>query len=585
MDNKTVKRISELPIISSEEIEQSGHMFEISHFFNDLFNSQKHLFYSFFQWLNRIYFNFLRYIHPGCSTLTDEVNYYCDNYDPTDLHLTDLEDVTVIGPTDGQQLRFTPYLGQEMWTNQNSYPQLYTDVEGVYYFNSVDWELRVELPKNEQNEYDLNCSVEFSIDFACYGETPLCSKIKTIDDKVYLCYTYSKMPETRNIYSYMGDGVPVKVRFWKNNPEKEKIRTIPTNVDEIFVKAEIGGSKLGQFKCNIASYTEDNLIGYTINSQTGEVVTTTDQNCRVSDKITLLPTGTILCFPMYTHYAFDVYGAGFYKTGSNGEEIPLGYIGISNGPEIRLLPSNSWNTTQIQQRMNMLNQATYFRVTGRYAIAPTTGDTYFMPILQKLIPYTSEGKEGYYKFNNSRKIINPFYSNSYITKELGKNNGNEQIYFDQVNLGTNITMKRQLNTSTGEIDTEVNPETGETQEVVVDSVYTTDFIPIEPYIFNGNAYIFKTGIPAHYRVSGGHQYARICVYDENKHYLGYFLYYWNGLWGWEYGDYLLRNEIYANVGGPFSNTKYLRGTFTINGAGEGYRSGESAIFLKLHKSN
>ena len=150
--------------------------------------------------------------------------------------------------------------------------------------------------------------------------------------------------------------------------------------------------------------------------------------------------------------------------------------------------------------------------------------------------------------------------NSYITDKLGKSIQGS-ILCNQIRDDSQIYVNQALDIETGEL-------------IAVNNVNTTDFIPVSPITINGIDYIISLAenisTVRESITESGWQYNdawRICAYDENKQFLGYFRYQYTGMInGISFSPMMLRTSAGPNCTvstyvGDSNNIKYIRYTY------------------------
>lgn len=565
MRMKISEKISSLPWFTESVNEQSNIFIETSQIEEEQEQSKKLSIFPLFQWINRLLYNFLRYVIVGCNSITDVINYYAEHCGEFFM-LSRLSDVTISNPLEGQKIR---YNGPDMWLNWTNDSYIYTDVPALLTFDYSNWEKYIEFPKDRYGAYKKESTVEILMPYPLYGLTPISMRTETKDDKFYLVVSFTMSVALKYYFNdYYSparkQGIPVVFRFWDKNPEKEKLPTIDSIEDITWTRTQVPGNKLGNYICTKSTYNDGLENKRLTDSGAIESYSDTYSNW-VTDKIPLYATDSIICM-YFLNRAIGIWDGvqklGFYKLDNQGNEIPLGTITPINSNEFCLIPGGLWSQNQIETLKNKIKDATYFRISYKF-FNDTNKDFY---ILQNLIPTSSENNFDCFFSRNANKNG---YKKNITLSDFGQELNNF-ICLDQVNRGENLIPNKQLDYTTGEID-----ETTSTR------AYTSDYIAIEPYEYDGMMCILKTQDEAPYKQAGSTHAKLICAYDENKNYLGYFYDYYRGTY-LEYSEKLFRlsaNNFTSVNGGNFNDTKYLR--YTMNAGSIGF----NMLIFKPHEFN
>lgn len=546
--------------------------FEVSSIIEDTFFSYKTYFSTLILWINNFLHNFFRYQHLGCSSVTNEIDYF-DEFG-RELRVNDLADVDMPTIGDGYPC-YLRYLGGDVWSNiRTTDSQLYYDRTLTIYFANTSnhvgpmaWGGKVELPKDNYGRYEENGTIEVIIPYLCYGQTPLECKIEEIENKKYFCLSITPIIDTSSLI--------ITIRFWKKNPELEKIKTIRQDNENVtWIKSQVGGKDLGEFLITPLEFEEHEMIEI----DTGNIISlgSGDENYniyKVSKGIPLLPTSKFTFLSSETGWPNSIIfrRIGFYDASNN----PVGTIECETRSRLLathghyekiIKPTNSTSSSEIEKYKNILSQhPTTFRVFINDYTYPQSqyGITNVNIVIQDFLSTTT-----YDKFN-SYYSINRFWNydipcNSYITSSLGREIQGS-IQSNQIRNDKKLFKGYTLNIYTGAL------EQGLSNEV------TSDFISVLEIEINNFNFIISNMDLTGYDIkqveetvpAPGWQRTRawcICAYDENKNYIGYFRSNYTGRVDYiTYSPSMLRKN--AGSGSPptfigSGDIKYIRYTRT-----------------------
>lgn len=505
--------------------------FEVSSAIENTFFSYKTYFSTLILWINNFLHNFFRYRHVGCSSIINEIDYF-DEFG-RELRVNDLADVDM--PTIGYGYPcYLRYLGGGVWSNiRTTNNQFYYDKTlTIYFANTSDrvgpmaWGGKVELPKDNYGRYEENSTIEVIVPYLHYGQTPLECKLEEIENKKYFCLSITPM--------FDESALTVTIRFWKKNPELEKIKTIRQNDENItWIKSQVGGEDLGEYLITPLEFEEHKMIEI----DTGNIIPigSGDEHYdtyKVSKPIPLLPTSNFTFLNSELEHGSLGYSVifrriGFYDANNN----PVGTIECETRSPLlathgyynkRVKPTSSTSSSEKERYKNILSQhPTTFRVfINDYMFSQSQyGITSMSIVIQDFLSTTTYDKfNSYYSMNNFGNYNIP--CNSYITSSLGREIQGS-IQGNQIRNDKKLFKGYTLNVYTGAL------EQGSSVEI------TSDFIPVLEIEINNFNFIISTMALENYNIKQVEESTPapgwrsteawcICAYDENKNYIGYF---------------------------------------------------------------
>lgn len=574
------KKISELPFFNKNSI--SNTFMEIS----SNLTSFKTSVVNFILWISKyLYNNFSQMKPSGCNNLIDVINYCIDHAsESNNLYLNDLLDVKTTGLLNKQQLRYT---GNKWWINDGTLPtpsessQFFYDERNItfdytYKTNKhTGWVATTPLPKINSETYDENCTIEIFNDYLYYGVTP--NKCWISDDANGKNFNFSITPHI-GIFNVYGDPgkIPFKIRFWKQNPEIEKIPTIgPDEGNVTWIKSQIPGNELGEF----AVYFPYLILSHNKILSNGKIDSehALDED-KITEEIPFLAASSIEVFCSESTW-YSVFGTnihikriGFY----NKNHEPIGALDYEGNSELKsdilmLLPNLTWSINEINQRKSLLNNAKYIRI---YIVDNSKPDsqhtiTHIYPVIQHFLPVGQTEKfDTYYKYLPEKGYDHSrIYFNNYITNKFGREDLPNIIRANQMRSEAKLYPNTKLDLVSG--------------ETVPDSkAATTDFIPVREFVAGGTSVILSTikmtGSTA--SIDGqpiespdpkkwAHIEAKlVCTYDENKSYNGCFYNYYtdkDNNYSFIFDSRALRlDQHFSPGGGTTGSIKYIRYTIS-----------------------
>lgn len=577
------KKISELSYFSKNSILST--YLEISSIINNSFSSFKLKFTNLILWINNFLHNSFRYKHTGCSSITDEVEYFAE-HGRSNMTVGDLSDVDLPWMSSNKFLR---YLGG-VWTSSSV-----TDTRPFYYEKNMsitfgatsnvgpmNWGGKVELPKDSYGAYDENTSIEIILPALNYGQTPLSCKLETIDNKKYLCISMSPFAGA--------NGITFKIRFWKKNPEIEKIKTLRQDTSNVtWMKSQVGGKQLGDYLVTPLQLEDHKMI----EANTGTIITLSEgdsgyNNYKISNPVPLLSSAYLVFLSTELEQntfwgAIEFDRIGFYDENDN----PLGAIDCNPHQDqgyctYNLLPQSGSTSMQKREyyRDLLAQNPKTFRVFVNYRQPSSSpyGIVNANVVIQDCLATTTYDKFIAYYCTAKWYNVN-LKLNSYITDKLG-NSIQGSILCNQIRDDSQIYVNQALDIETGEL-------------IAANNVNTTDFIPVSPITINGIDYIISLAenisTVRESVTASGWQYNdawRICAYDENKQYLGYFRSVYMGNFNEvKFSPMMLRTNagpscVLPTYIGDSTNIKYIR--YTYDNYTFSYTHGNKGLVLGPH---